>query len=244
MTGTTAGRRSSHRGDFLVFLDDGQDIYATAPVKPGDTGYEIVTAKKEGTGISYQEVLNRMKAAKIAVMVGQPLGKDGIIDWSHSYHWVRPQQRSGYIRQFMRDFPECPLLRMHIGMRIFLISRMADRRKRMVTVVAIDRAFTTVRHDKSPQIPGSKCFEYPCTDKTHVHEDENVYRGSHRLEGAAVSLKIRRTCIKSAHFYSTRKKCYQQITISQNAEKDNLLHNSNQLILIDQCHREIFHHKL
>ncbi|KAF1761908.1 hypothetical protein GCK72_010167 [Caenorhabditis remanei] len=185
MTGTTAGRRSSHRGDFLVFLDDGQDIYATAPVKPGDTGYEIVTAKKEGTGISYQEVLNRMKAAKIAVMVGQPLGKDGIIDWSHSYHWVRPQQRSGYIRQFMRDFPECPLLRMHIGMRIFLISRMADRRKRMVTVVAIDRAFATVRHDKSPQIPGSKCFEYPCTDKTHVHEDENVYRGSHRLEGAA-----------------------------------------------------------
>ncbi|PIC43079.1 hypothetical protein B9Z55_009957 [Caenorhabditis nigoni] len=181
-TGTTASRRSGHRGDFLVFLDDGSDVYVTAPCKAGDPGYSTVVAKKEGAPLTFQDVLTRMKAARIAVMVGQPFGESGRIERQLVHRWVRERHRSHFIKTYMKDFPEFQVLKMPIGFRTTMTKLPPDNKeKHLITVVGLDRVFAIVRYQAPSGVPGYNCFEYPCKNSTHYHMDEHVYRGSSRI---------------------------------------------------------------
>lgn len=190
LTGTAAGRRRAHRSDFLIFFDNGTDAYVSAPTMPGEPGYEVASEKK--SVFSLKEMIAKMNAAQIAIMVGQPVGKEGNLDYFLTFHWIRQSHRSAYIRDFMKEFPEWPLLKMPVGMRICLYNSLVDRRKKMVTVIGTDRAFAIVRHEApNPLAPGNRCTDFPCNDRNHQHIDEKIYRGSHRLEGAAVRFYLK-----------------------------------------------------
>lgn len=202
-TGTIGARRTANNGEFLVFFDDGSDAYASAPAAPGDTGYEQVISKPIGAPVSFQDILTRMKAARIAVMVGQPIGSSGALEKRYSHGWVRDKNRSDYIKHYMSVYPEFWLLKMPIGMTTSLLGVPPDRSRQRVTVVGQNKSFAIVRPMRDSMRVGYNCLDYPC--KNHVHDDDlSIYRGSARFVDG--SLKVRESMLANSNNNLSRRK--------------------------------------
>ncbi|EGT52142.1 CBN-MET-2 protein [Caenorhabditis brenneri] len=228
VTGTVAGRRTTHRNDLLVFLDNGMDIYVTVPMKPGDSKYSYAAMKNDKRALHYQEVVTKMNASKMAVVVGQPLGKDGRFEKHQAFKYIRAQNRSNFVKDFMRAFPEWPMFKTPIGSTLFILPlNLNERLKRFVTVIGCDRAFAIVRYRKDQSVPGANCLDNPCTNPEHVHEDERIYRGSHRIEGTADKIRL----LHSNNNLSGRKK-HQIAAQFEPAEQERTMPQRNSSIQI------------
>ncbi|CAD6185758.1 unnamed protein product [Caenorhabditis auriculariae] len=177
-TGTVGCRPNLiHNGRFLVFMDDGRDIYMNVPSH--DSG-DMTAAKSIPYGTDDDKMMMRrlclMKALPMALQSYPEKSDTWSIDRPGVVNVLRDHARVPFLRKFLRKYPDWPLIPMK--------KRGNGDHVKQLKVVDVDCALCTVRYIPDANVDGRDCFQFPCHQ--HIHRDEVVYRGSTRFENIMI----------------------------------------------------------
>ncbi|PAV74117.1 hypothetical protein WR25_21042 isoform C [Diploscapter pachys] len=186
MSGTVAAMPTAiHNNQFLVFFDADFDSYVNAPCYFEHPDVFKLFQYKFG-----EMILDRFKEKltiqKIVPMVSQSSYDDGSgVDRFNVHALLRFNPfRAKFLKLYFERYPNYQLAR---------FSKPGPNRPPDVTqyyqggskhegfVIYVDRSMCVIRRKEGPYSPGIKCFDYPCRDVSHQHNDESLFRGSTRI---------------------------------------------------------------